>query len=213
MTRVGYEGVGMIDGQVGTMVGQATFWKKVWTFYPDDFDILKPTWIGFCQCSVQEKHISCNNINSHCTDTFFLLLDWFSPFPSRWTDHSLHALENTWCNTISDLAKINFEILLQDRFKLLQKDGWHFHDLAKPSVDDAVFKSLLKSEEVQSFTDWLKEPNLLLTTHLQEVKSGSKVIVGATHLKWEGFQLPALKMLQVNIMSITDQLSVMQIKV
>ena len=61
----------------------------------------------------------------------------------------------------------------------------------------AVAKNTVKAEEVEDFSTWLKRHSVMLMTHLQEVTSGVKVIVGAVHLIWDAFQVPALRMLQV----------------
>ena len=55
----------------------------------------------------------------------------------------------------------------------------------------------MKVEEKEDFTKSLKRHSVMLMTHLQEVTSGVKVIVGAVHLIWDVFQVPALKTLQV----------------
>ena len=52
-------------------------------------------------------------------------------------------------------------------------------------------------EEKEDLNKWLKRHSVMLLTHLQEVTSGVKVIVGAVHLIWDVFQVPALKTLQV----------------
>ena len=61
-----------------------------------------------------------------------------------------------------------------------------------------MVKKTLKLEEKETFSNWMKRRSLILITVLQEVTSGSKVIVGAVHITWDILQLPALQMLEVS---------------
>ena len=61
-----------------------------------------------------------------------------------------------------------------------------------------MIKKTLKSEEKETFSNWMKRRSLILITVLQEVTTGSKVIVGAVHATWDILQLPALQMLEVS---------------
>ena len=68
-----------------------------------------------------------------------------------------------------------------------------------------IKKTLLKPEEKDTFSNWMKRRSLILITHLEEVTSGSKVIVGAVHITWDILQLPALQMLEVSGQRLTER--------
>ena len=72
-------------------------------------------------------------------------------------------------------------------------------------VQEAVIKKTLKPEEKDTFSNWMKRRSLILITHLEEVTSGSKVIVGAVHITWDILQLPALQMLEVSGAGLTER--------
>ena len=66
-------------------------------------------------------------------------------------------------------------------------------------LQEAVIKKTLKPEEKETFFNWMKRRSLILITHLRDVNSGSRVLVGAVHITWDILQLPALQMLEVSI--------------
>lgn len=98
-------------------------------------------------------------------------------------------------NSGMDLVDTASEFVFQKLFGCLV--GQRKYVALRLLPQEAVLKNVLTPEERETFTRWLQRRSLILITHLEEVTSRARVLVGAVHITWDVLQLPALQMLQV----------------